>query len=147
MDDVGDRVGHATTLNNIGGVYYELGHLDKALKFFNQALSIMPEVGDRDVMAITLRDIGDVYVALGQTDNAVEYYDQTLPIFDELDNIDDEVVIRTRISFILFEHGNLKEAETHLLRVVALWEAGQSPSLELDRETLAAVQRRMSDQP
>jgi tetratricopeptide (TPR) repeat protein len=43
---VGDRGGEAATLNNIGGVYSDLGEKQKALDYYNQALPISRAVGD-----------------------------------------------------------------------------------------------------
>ena len=41
-----NRGGEATTLNNIGAVYSDLGEKQKALDFYNQALPLMRAVGD-----------------------------------------------------------------------------------------------------
>jgi hypothetical protein len=52
---VGDRGGEATTLNNIGGVYDDLGEKQKALVFYNQALPISRAVGD-PYLEVTILD-------------------------------------------------------------------------------------------
>jgi hypothetical protein len=54
---VGDRRGEATTLNNIGRVYDDLGEKQKALDFYNQALPLMRAVGDPYGEAIILDNI------------------------------------------------------------------------------------------
>jgi CHAT domain-containing protein/Tfp pilus assembly protein PilF len=77
---VGDRRVEATTLNNIGLVYSNLGEKQKALEFYNQALPIVRAVGDRRVEAITLNNIGAVYDDLGEKQKALEFYNQALPI-------------------------------------------------------------------
>ena len=70
---VGDRGGEATTLNNIGRVYYALGEKQKALDFYNQALPILRAVGDRGGEATTLNNIGRVYDALGEKQKALVF--------------------------------------------------------------------------
>jgi tetratricopeptide (TPR) repeat protein len=40
-------MGEATTLNNIGAVYDDLGDKRKALDYYEQALSLSFQVGDR----------------------------------------------------------------------------------------------------
>jgi tetratricopeptide (TPR) repeat protein len=55
---VGDRGGEATTLNNIGGVYSELGEKQKALEYYSQSLPLRRAVGDRSGEATTLNNIG-----------------------------------------------------------------------------------------
>ncbi|MEC4854184.1 MAG: tetratricopeptide repeat protein, partial [Jaaginema sp. PMC 1079.18] len=44
---VGDRASEANTLNNIGGVYSDLGEKQQALDYYNQALPLSQAVGDR----------------------------------------------------------------------------------------------------
>ena len=44
---VGDRMGQATTLDNIGQVYSDLGEKQKAMDYYNQALPLERAVGDR----------------------------------------------------------------------------------------------------
>jgi tetratricopeptide (TPR) repeat protein len=142
---VGDRSGTATTLNNIGSVYDSLGQREKALEFYNQALPIMEEVGDRSSTATTLNNIGMVYNALGQREKALEFFNQALPIREEVGDIYGEGFTRYNIAFILIEDGILKEAEAHLLRVVEVWEVAQAPDLEMAREALTEVQRRLAE--
>jgi tetratricopeptide (TPR) repeat protein len=55
--EVKDRSGEATTLNNIGQVYSEIGQPQKALDVFNQALPIEREVKNRSGEATTLSNI------------------------------------------------------------------------------------------
>ena len=50
---MGDRSGEATTLNNIGGVYSDIGKPQKALEYYEKALPIWQEVGDRSGEATT----------------------------------------------------------------------------------------------
>ena len=77
---VGNRRGEAATLNNIGGVYSDLGEKQKALDYYNQALPIFRTVGDRGGEATTLNNIGGVYSDLGEKQKALDYYNQVLPI-------------------------------------------------------------------
>ena len=71
-------------LNNIGGIYHDLGQREKALEHYEQALPIWEEVGDRAGTAVTLNNIGGVYHNLGQLKKALEYYEQALPIMQEV---------------------------------------------------------------
>jgi CHAT domain-containing protein len=67
-------------LNNIGGVYSDLGEKQKALEFYNQALPLIRAVGDKRGEATTLNNIGSVYDALGEKQKALEFYNQALPL-------------------------------------------------------------------
>ena len=54
---MGDRSGEATTLNNIGKVYWVSGEKQKALQYYNQALPLKRAVGDRGGETIILQEI------------------------------------------------------------------------------------------
>ncbi len=78
---VGDKAREAVTLNNIGGVYSDLGQKQKALDYYNQSLPLRRAVGDKAGEARTLNNIGLVYDDLGQKQKALDYYNQSLPLF------------------------------------------------------------------
>ena len=58
---VGDKHGEATTLHNIGSVYWSLGDKAKALEFYNKALPLKRQVGDKNGEALTLGHLMDVW--------------------------------------------------------------------------------------
>ncbi len=58
--EVGDRGGEGTTLNNLGSVYDALGQKQEALTYYKQALAISQEVGDRGGEGTTLNNLGYV---------------------------------------------------------------------------------------
>jgi CHAT domain-containing protein/tetratricopeptide (TPR) repeat protein len=76
----GDRSGEATTLNNIGLAYNDLGEQQKAREYFNQALTLFRAMGDRTREATTLTNIGLVYNNLGNQQQALDYYNQALDL-------------------------------------------------------------------
>jgi tetratricopeptide (TPR) repeat protein len=86
LEDVGDREGMASALNNLGRVHYALGQWETALANLSRALPIMEELGDRQSAAIVLNNLGSVHCELGHLITAREYLDRTLPIMEELEN-------------------------------------------------------------
>ncbi|MEC4867887.1 MAG: tetratricopeptide repeat protein, partial [Jaaginema sp. PMC 1078.18] len=58
--------------------YNDLGELQQALDYYNQALSIVRAVGDRSGEATTLNNIGVIYSDLGEKQQALDYYNQAL---------------------------------------------------------------------
>ncbi|OKH52656.1 CHAT domain-containing protein, partial [Scytonema sp. HK-05] len=81
---VGDRTGVATTLNNIGRVYDDLGQKQKALEFYNQSLPLRRSVGDRSGEAITLGNIGGLYRDINRPTDAISNLEQSLKIILEM---------------------------------------------------------------
>ncbi|MBU7585680.1 MAG: CHAT domain-containing protein, partial [Nostoc sp. TH1S01] len=108
---VGDRAGVATTLNNIGRVYSDLGEKQQALSFYNQALPLYRAVGDRAGVATTLNNIGGVYSNLGEKQQALSYYNQALPI---LRAVGDRAGVATTLNNIGRVYSDLGEKQQAL---------------------------------
>ena len=72
------------TLGNLGIVYREQGHLDRAIEIFSQAIDVCREVGDKRSEGINLGNLGNVYQNQGQCDSAIEHLSQALAIAREI---------------------------------------------------------------
>ena len=68
--ELGDRLGEATTLTDMGRVYNNLGQREDALKVLNQALPIMREVKSQGGEADALQNIGTAYSYMGRGDRS-----------------------------------------------------------------------------
>ena len=144
MEEVGDRGGLATTLNNIGLVYDRMGQRDKALEYYNKALPISEEVGDRGGLATTLNNIGLVYNKMGQRDKALEYYNKALPIMEEVGDRYGQSITLYNMAMIYRAQGRFVEAVTLLREVVRLDRLVQHPDLESDLAMLARVEAELA---
>ena len=71
--EVGDKIGEGTTLNNIATIYRSQGKYKKALEYYKQALVIAQELGNRDGEARTLCNIGLTYKNMGEFAKAEEH--------------------------------------------------------------------------
>ena len=70
----------SVNLGNIGLVYYAWSQYDKALKYFEEALSSHRKLGLDSEIPTTLRNIGNVYLSWGQYDKAMGYYEEALAL-------------------------------------------------------------------
>ncbi|WP_321162537.1 CHAT domain-containing protein [Nostoc sp. KVJ3] len=61
-------------------IYSELGEKQKALSYYNQALSLYRQVGDKKSEGVSLNNIGSVYYFLGENQKALSYYNQSLSL-------------------------------------------------------------------
>jgi CHAT domain-containing protein/Tfp pilus assembly protein PilF len=107
---VGDRSGEATTLNNIGVVYSDLGEKTKALEYYNQTLLILRAVGDRLGEVTTLNNIGMVYSDLGKKIKALEYFNQALPIWQAVGDRSGEATTLNNIGWVYSDLGEKTKA-------------------------------------
>lgn len=82
--DCGDRLGEAKMLNRIGLAVMDLGQLDAADTYFQQALRAWERMGNADRVAGCMRRLGFVAVARRRTDDAIDYFTAALRTYREL---------------------------------------------------------------
>ncbi|MCP4283410.1 MAG: tetratricopeptide repeat protein, partial [Gammaproteobacteria bacterium] len=82
--NMNDRQNEAKFLNNLGLAYSDLGQVEHAIKYYEQALAIDREIDDRRGEGAALGNLGIAYSDLGQVEHAIEYYEQALAIDREI---------------------------------------------------------------
>ena len=119
--ETGDRLQEAISFSKIGDVYGNLGEQQKslefssdflnillgdkeqveeekanrakALKFYNQSLTIYQELGNRQEEATVLNNIGWIYFSLEERAKALDFFNQSLTIYQELGNLPQQASI------------------------------------------------------
>ena len=74
-------MGEASTLNNMGRVYNDLGQHDKAIEVLNQALPMWRQTNNRAGEASTLDNLGRCYSDMGRSQEALDNLNQALPLW------------------------------------------------------------------
>ncbi len=74
----------STALNNIGIIYYDKGHVSKALEYFFKSLTIIKQTNNAKIIATYLNNIGFIYNSIDDTLKALEYYSKSLEIRKEI---------------------------------------------------------------
>ncbi len=82
-EEIGNKVGIASTLGNIGLVYNHHSDYPRALEYYSKALHINEEIGYKVGIAINHLNIGNVYSNLTDYPKALEYYSKALQINEE----------------------------------------------------------------
>ncbi len=118
---LGDRTAEATTLNNIGLAYSDLGEKQKAKEYFNQALPLFRAVGDRAKEATTLNNIGIVYSDLGEKQTALDYYKQALDLRQKAGDRRGEANSLNNLGNTYSELGKLEKAEEYFNQALPLF--------------------------
>jgi tetratricopeptide (TPR) repeat protein/transcriptional regulator with XRE-family HTH domain len=83
---VGDRVGQADALNDLGDVRLATGDYPAAAQALEQALGIYRDLGDRVGQANALRRLGDVRRMTAEYPAAAQHLEQALGIYRDLGN-------------------------------------------------------------
>lgn len=68
--------------NNLGGLYFEMDELEKALKFFTKSYEIASQIDNKMRIAIAEGNIGNTYLMLGEYEKANSHLKKTLPYFE-----------------------------------------------------------------
>jgi tetratricopeptide (TPR) repeat protein len=71
-------------LNQIGNSYKNLGNVERAIDYYQQALQFTRETGDRRGEGAALNNLGLAYKDLGQYERAIDFYQQYLTMAREI---------------------------------------------------------------
>jgi CHAT domain-containing protein len=131
---VGDKVREATTLNNMGKVYSDLGEKQKALDYYSKSLPLWQEMRDKAGEAGTLNNIGRVYDDLGEKQKALDYLNQSLLLSREVKDKTGEATAQNNTGMVYSDLGEKQKAlyylnQSLLLRREVRDKAGEATTL------------------
>ena len=81
---LGDRQAEGIHLGSLGLAYKNLGELQWAAEYYQQALEIARQIGDQRNAGTHLGNLGNVYLLRGETAEAIECFEQALAIAREI---------------------------------------------------------------
>jgi len=84
--ELGDVWMEASTTNNLGRVYTDLGEMDEAFAATRRALDLWRRAGDRREEAAALNNLAVLYLTQGRVQDALSFYAQALDRLRELDD-------------------------------------------------------------
>ena len=114
----GDALGTAKMLYKIGRSVMDIGQLDQAQDYFEQAMHAWRGLGQRDRVAGSLRRLGFVAMARSHPDDAVDWFARALGEYRELADARHIALTLTDLGDAFTETGRTDEA------ISALTEAG-----------------------
>ncbi len=84
LEDLGNEVEKAKTINNIGYMYEVSGKYDLALKYYREALAVFEKFEDKQSVSFVLNNIGALFREIENYEMAIDYYTKALKIKKEL---------------------------------------------------------------
>jgi tetratricopeptide (TPR) repeat protein len=114
VQQIGDRSGEGTTLNNISQIYKIRGDYDRALVYLEQSLAIRQQIGDRSGEGITLSNISQIYDAKGDYDRALDYLEQSLAIQQQIGDRSGEGITLNNLAGTAYAKGEYDRALVYL---------------------------------
>ena len=85
-ESIGDSLGMAKTLGNMGNTYTEMADYSKALDLLLKCLKISEKIKDENVINNTLNSLGNIYKNTEDYDKALEYYSKSLAYEEKFKN-------------------------------------------------------------
>jgi ATP/maltotriose-dependent transcriptional regulator MalT len=101
------------TYGNIGGVYYQLGQMDKALETTKKCLVLSETLNDTTDMALNHLRLAMVYNDLDQLDNGIVHLSKARTFFKDLNNTTMLVYAENSLGKIFEKKGQLDQAFNH----------------------------------
>jgi tetratricopeptide (TPR) repeat protein len=111
---IGDKAGEGTTLNNISQIYDAQGDYDTALRYLQQSLAIFQQIGDKAGEGATLNNISQIFKAQGDYDTALRYLQQSLAICQQIGD-------KAGLCATLFNMGHIHLQNEQLQEAVSAW--------------------------
>jgi tetratricopeptide (TPR) repeat protein len=113
-EEIGDKRGEGTTLNDIGEIHDAQGDYETALTYLQQSLSIQQEIGDKRGEGTTLNNISQIYDAQGDYETALIYLQQSLSIQQEIGDKRGEGATLNNLATPSYARGDYETALTYL---------------------------------
>ena len=82
--ELGNSMGIAQTLNNLGAVAKDQGNYEQACSYHQESLTIRRKYGDRRSIAVSLHNLGEVYLSQEDYGKARASFEESLSIFKEV---------------------------------------------------------------
>ena len=119
------RSAEASTLDNLGRTYTDMGRGREALTYYEQALPIWREAGEQGGEALTLSGVGRAYADLGQKQRSLESYSRALSIWRAIGNRQGEASTLNDIGRLYRDLGLHQTALDFYNQALPIWrEAG-----------------------
>ncbi len=100
----------ASIYNNLGITNSQLGYLNEAIKYFEQALEVYNELKNRSKTSQVLINLGNVHNLLGEREKSLNYWQEALKINDTTGDLSNKALILNNIGISLFENFELDRA-------------------------------------
>ncbi len=119
--DASGPSGEASTLDNIGRTYSEMGRDQEALGYFNQALPLWRDGGERGGEALTLNNMGRAYADLGQKQDSLDAFNKALGIWREVGNRQGEALTLNNMGRLYRDLGQQQTALDYYNQALPVW--------------------------
>jgi serine phosphatase RsbU (regulator of sigma subunit) len=146
QEEIGSKMGIATTLNNIGLIYKNRGDIKKALECYTKSLKMHEQIDNKIGIANALNNIGLIYNHQGDVGKALEYLDKTLKMYEEIGNKYGIATSFNNIGFIYNNQGDFKKALEYMIKSMNMYdEMGDKSGAANSLSNIGPIYRALGD--
>jgi DNA-binding winged helix-turn-helix (wHTH) protein/tetratricopeptide (TPR) repeat protein len=116
----GDQNNAARTLNDLAGIYFSHGDLDKAESMWREAIAVFRKVGDTQGTAACSNNVGDVLLARGKLVEAGKLLQQALAGYKQIGDLSGMALAMVDLGEIALQKADLPAAKRNYEQALAI---------------------------
>lgn len=116
----GDQNNAARTLNDLAGIYFSHGDVDKAESMWREAIEVFRKVGDTQGIAAGSNNVGDVLLARGKLAEAGDLLQQALAGYKLIGDLSGMALAMVDLGEIALQKADLPTAEKNYEQALAI---------------------------
>jgi tetratricopeptide (TPR) repeat protein len=116
----GDKNNAARTQNDLAGLFYQHGDLDKAEKMWTEAIDVFRAVGDTEGLAASSNNVGDVLLTRGRLTEARKLLEQAIAGYQLVGDRSGVALAKVDLGQIALEKTDLSAAGTEYEQALAI---------------------------
>ena len=137
---LGARETEGNHLGSLGKAHKDLGEMEEAVDYYQQALVIARHLGDRRNERNHLGNLGNAYLLLGEMETAAGHFQQALQIVRETGDRRSEGAWWANLAIAYRDLGDTVRAREYLTQALAIFEAIEAPDAVRTRQWLADLE-------
>jgi len=87
FEELNDKKGIASSLNNIGIIYQSLGNIKQALDNYTKSLKLLESLNDKYGISYCLNNLGYIYHGQGDYEKGLMYYEKAYTMYKEINEL------------------------------------------------------------
>ena len=119
-EEIGLKLGIASTVNLIAGIYWRRGEIKKSLVLLNSAVNIFRQLGNKKMLSLTLNNLGILNDLVGDYDLAIQNFKLALNISVKTGDIQNQGNCHGNLGNTYSNIGELDLAKKNFLKSLAL---------------------------
>lgn len=119
-NSAGDQNNVARTVNDLAGIYYQHGDLDKAEAMWREAIKVFRNVGDTEGLAASSNNVGDVLLTRGKLDEAQKLLQQASADYELTGDRSGMALVTVDLGEIALQKADLSGARSSYQRAIAM---------------------------